>query len=479
MKKNKLFIIAMMAFAVQSCDIDTDLDVVDVESPNSVQIGNEATANKIFQNWYVSGNSYAGPGMAMATMADQMTCSWGNAGMRDLSSEPRIEFNNASTYGSSFITEDFFNSLNSVLADSNGITAGVLSGAPFSDVDKVESLARFGQAASIGYLSLVFDKVFISDESGTLNEGEAVSYNVAMNLALEKLDLAIAAADRGSFTLDAQINGVTYSNTEWSQFLNSFGARLLVNNARNNAERQAVDWSRVLDYANNGLSNNLEVLADGYNSWYSEWPIYMIYPGWARVDLRVVNLMDPNYPSYWPEGAVSLDPATSADARLESDFQYKSSQDFPANRGTYHYSSYRYKRYDEYTNSGWEAFHPEFLAAENDLYKAEALLMMGDVEGAAAVINASTRVTRGNLDPVSANATDVKDAIFYERMIELAQTGLGLSFFEMRGQDLLQKGTFLHFPVPGAALDAAGLAAYTFGGSTGTPGQDYSNGGWR
>ena len=56
---------------------------------------------------------------------------------------------------------------------------------------------------------------------------------------------------------------------------------------------------------------------------------------------------------------------------------------------------------------------------------------------------------------------------------------MGLAFFEMRGKDLLQAGTPLHFPVPGAALDANKEAAYTFGGSTGVAGQDYSNGGWR
>ena len=58
-------------------------------------------------------------------------------------------------------------------------------------------------------------------------------------------------------------------------------------------------------------------------------------------------------------------------------------------------------------------------------------------------------------------------------------TGMGLGFYEMRGKDLLEPGTLLHFPIPGAALDAAGIPYYTFGGSTGTPGEDYSTGGWR
>ena len=102
-----------------------------------------------------------------------------------------------------------------------------------------------------------------------------------------------------------------------------------------------------------------------------------------------------------------------------------------------------------------------------------------DVAGAAAVINASSRVLRGGLSPVAAVEADVKAAIHYERVIELMNTGMGLGFYEMRGLDLLQAGTPLHFPVPGAALDANKEPNYTFGGTTGVAGVDYSNGGWR
>ena len=103
----------------------------------------------------------------------------------------------------------------------------------------------------------------------------------------------------------------------------------------------------------------------------------------------------------------------------------------------------------------------------------------GNMSGAAAVLNAGTRTSRGNLANVAAVQADVAAAIHYERIVELGQTGLGLAFFEMRGLDLLQSGTLLHFPIPGAALDANSEDNYTFGGSTGVAGQDYSNGGWR
>ena len=121
----------------------------------------------------------------------------------------------------------------------------------------------------------------------------------------------------------------------------------------------------------------------------------------------------------------------------------------------------------------------EYSASENDMYKAEALLNKGDAAGAAAVVNAGTRVTRGQLPEVAGDAAAVYAAIHYERLVEFAYTTIGIGFFEMRKEDLLQKGTLLHFPVPGKALEAIPEDYYTFGGTQGVAGEDYSTGGWR
>lgn len=480
MKNIKLTLFAVLAVMFYSCDdFDTDLEVDNLEQPTSNQIGIQSTGDKLFQNWYNTVHSYNGPGLAMVTMADQQTASWGNAGMRDMSSEPRVAWNNNSTYGNAVVTENYFNSLHSTLADANAIVIGLLGDGVFDDVDKYESLARFGQGASLGYLALVFDRVFASDENGAINGGEALTYKEATELALEKIDLAIAAADRGDFQLSNQINGMTLSSDQWSEFLNTFAARLLVNSARNTEERDSLDWQRVLNYTENGITYDVEVLSDGWTTWYAEWVYYSIFPGWLRTDLRIINLMDEDYPDYWPQGETVLPEASSTDARLESDFEYLTSQDFPPDRGTYHWSTYRHSRYDFITANGWAAPHTEMLVAENELYMAEAYLQMGMLSEAASAINNSSRVLRGGLDPVAEDAQAIEDAIFYEKMIELLHTGVGLGYFEMRGNDLLQKGTPKHFPIPGAALDAAGIPIYTFGGTQGTAGVDYSDGGWR
>jgi hypothetical protein len=188
--------------------------------------------------------------------------------------------------------------------------------------------------------------------------------------------------------------------------------------------------------------------------------------------------MDPSYPDYWPAGTTILDPANSADARLESDYAYLAGQNFRPERGEYHYSSYRYGRYDEYI-SEWTVPTSEFTVSENEMYLAEAEHRLGNNAAAAAIINAGTRTTRGQLAPVGTGAAEVLAAIRYERLVEMPLATMGISFFEMRGFDELQAGTLLHFPVPGKALESIPADNYTFGGSQGTAGVDVSSGGWR
>jgi len=478
-----LFIIVLLSLFTVSCeDFSTDLNVPNLEHPNddiltSDPVALTATAGSIIHNWFMAVHAYYGPGAAMQTMADISTCSWGNMGMKDLSSEPRVAFNNKSSYGND-VTNSYFNALYSVLSDANTIVAAVDKGTDFEDPDLVMTIGKFGQALSIGYLALVFDRVWLSDENGVVGEG-AVSYKEAMVFALQKLDEAIALAkDKGVEVPDSWLPGGGGANTSFVQFLNSMGARMLVGNVRNKAQKAEIDWDKVIKYTSNGLQADFEIYMDD-QSWYDLVPkTYLVYPGWARVDMRVVHMLDPNMPDYWTDDIVSLPEAHSDDARLETDYQYLSSNNFRPERGLYHFSNYRYARLDYYITE-WTTNVVEYSKSENDMYMAEAYLNKGDVAQAAAIVNAGTRTTRGNLPPVDANFDDVKYAIHYERMVEFAYTGMGIGFFEMRKEDLLQKGTLLHFPIPGKALEAIPEDYYTYGGDQGVPGEDYSIGGWR
>eukprot|EP00657_Telonema_sp_P-1_P004427 TRINITY_DN20243_c0_g1_i1.p1 TRINITY_DN20243_c0_g1~~TRINITY_DN20243_c0_g1_i1.p1 ORF type:complete len:123 (-),score=52.50 TRINITY_DN20243_c0_g1_i1:79-447(-) len=57
-------------------------------------------------------------------------------------------------------------------------------------------------------------------------------------------------------------------------------------------------------------------------------------------------------------------------------------------------------RYD-YLLAGWFGDMPELYVSENDLIRAEARANLGDLPGAALIINTGTRVTRGEMTPVA------------------------------------------------------------------------------
>ncbi len=491
MKKiNKYLTNTLLLLLLIGCnDLETNLDVKNQNDPNDEILLSDptalaASAGGIIRSWHVSTHDNVSVGSALSVMSDNFSCSWGNYGMRDLSSEPRVEFNNTSGYSNAFITENYFNSMNTILADSNNLIIAVKNDINFgtdgSDNHMIEAIGRFGQALSTGYLALVFDRVWTSDETGPLNDGNSVLYSEAMTLALGYLDKAIAVADANTFTLPASwVPGLTFSNVELSKFMNSIGARMLTLNSRNTTERDATDWNKVLTYAKAGITRNFSPEMDD-ETWLDDLKWTQSFSGWGRVDMYTINLMASATPSIWPPGATSLPESISNDKRLLSDFKYLSSNNFRPDRGDYHFSSYRHKRYDDYLKT-FKTTTPDFLVAENKTYIAEAKLRSGDTPGAAAVLNSPTnaRKSRGGLSDVSNNFDEIEAAIHYERFIECANTGMGNSFFEMRKQNLLQAGTILHFPVPGSILSSANVEYYTFGGSTGTAGTDYSNGGWK
>jgi len=150
--------------------------------------------------------------------------------------------------------------------------------------------------------------------------------------------------------------------------------------------------------------------------------------------------------------------------------------------GYYFFSNYNHHRYIDWYHSWGYGPIPIFLKAENDLLLAEALLRTGDKSGSIAILNNpdGSRINRGNLSEISADATEeeVLEAIFYEREIELINTGGFLSFCDMRRRDMLQKGTPLHFPIPGYEVEMHNMSYYTFGGVENADGVNTSNGGW-
>lgn len=446
-------------------------------------------AGGAYRVWNNAINEYSGPALSMCTMADQNTCSWGNAAMKDLSSEPRVGFNNDITYSYAYVNRDFWNSsysalsqVNDVLKKINGDGVTIIDNG--QDVTKmVESWCYFIQGVVHGYLGLIYDQANIIDWDTDLATLEFVPYSDVAAAGVAFLDKAISTIDAApDFVLpDGFIRGETITKAQLRMLANSFAARILAYTPRNATQNAAVDWSKVLNYAQNGIDFDLEPDTDDA-TWIDNYKGYGVYPGWVRIDHRIINLMDHDYPSRWPNDNVwpNGDPgeASSADARLASDFEFLTDNNFKPDRGYYHFSHYRYARWDTWLQT-WQGPAPTFWKWENDMLIAEALVRTGDVAGATAILNDpnGARKARGGLaDVAPADANEALEIIFYERDVELILSQGGTGYFDMRRRDMLQRGTILHFPVPAAELEILGIPNYTIAGDP--DGENISNGSW-
>ncbi len=437
-----------------------------------------------FYNWYMINTSSISPRMAMWVAADNGTCSWGNSGMLDLSSEPRTEFNNDVTYTYATIFESYYQDLYGNLSQMNDVLIAIKAGMQFGDAEQtamIQANCYFIQGISLGYLGLVYDQAFIMTENTDLKNVQLVPYGHVLAEAENSLNKAIDICNSYSFTIPAEwFGGESYTNTELAQLAHSFAARFLVQASRNKNENQNENWSLILSHIQKGIQKPLAPYIDNVK-WINWFYHYTIRPDWAKIDLRIIHLMDSNYPSKFPETGISPGQATSLDARLTSDFHFVSVINMKPERGYYHFSNYEYSRVDlEYVTGVTTGYATEFSMAEKELIEAEANARLGNTSLAIDIINAGTRVSRGKLAPLSPSTTteDIIQTIFYERDIELIMTGFGIAFFDMRRRDMLQKGTLLHFPVPAKELMLLQKEVYTFGGINNADGINTSNGGW-
>lgn len=502
--KNYKWIISI--FFVATLIVGCNKDVLDVEytnNPSFEQVfgGGEDVENLaagLFNTWF-HGNHHSNGGFhpVLATMADLVTCSHGNFGMRDASSEPRNgAWNNSPTYADASATEWTFDYMYSAISSANNIIKAIEGGTDLgtdgSDNARAIAVSRFIQGISHGSLAFYFDKAFVVDETAALEEdlNLAVSYKEVADAALGYLDEAISLANSNDFTIPAEWLGTPadVSSARFAEIANTYAARILSYTPRNQVDMSQVDWARVKTYADNGISSDFNILLDGGTKWHVTMTYYITSAnGWGQTDMYVVNMMDPdNQPAIWEDNPNFPHPPASSnplDKRLLTDFDFVASNTFRPERGYYHFSNYKYTRYIPTFSAQWPGFgeHPEIRKAENDMLRAEARIYLNEYGDAADIINAGTRKTRGEMPDVAQVKEDLIQAVHHERFVECYVTGLGLQYMEMRKLDLLQAGSPLHFPIPGATLEKFGEAPpfYTFGTVAKADGVNTSNGGWK
>ncbi len=239
-----------------------------------------------------------------------------------------------------------------------------------------------------------------------------------------------------------------------------------------------IDWDYVLTHTEQGLQydvsypttgHNINVYSNGSDGWQHYAMVYSIYPGWGRVDQKVLNTIDGNYPANYPEdGTTNIGELTTSDNRFATYFQFLDSQNFRPERGLYFYSNYRYSRFDYLINDDpFEGHFPFVNQFETALIRAEALVNTGDLAGAVTLLN-DIRASMGTgLPNLDSNATvdEIKDAIYYEWVVEVGPYSLGpTAWYTNRRWNKLQDGTIRQLPVPSTVLLENNLDVYTYGG---------------
>ena len=499
MKKINKFL--LIAFVISGVLIGCKKDVLDVPNENDPDFEKvlatpadvETLAGGLFNTIFHGEQDASGPKPMLSVAADNGTCSWGNFGMRDMSYEPRNNaWNNAPTYANNGYSKYSYDQWYSAIGSASDILTAINNGMEIvingqDRTNRTKAMAKFALGLAYGNLALVYDRAHIVDEAKTAEPtlASAVPYKDVATAALAYLDEALALTEN-SFTFPASWLGTPSNLTgaDFKKIINTSAARILAYLPRNKTELASVNWAKVKTYADAGITNDWMIQQDN-NIWYFEADYYLKATGWGRTDMYVAHLMEPSLPQHWDDVASFPHPAKPAnplDKRLESDFEYLPSNDFLAARGYYHFSCYRFKRYDNVIQASFDFLGPKptVMAEENNLLRAEARAYTGDLAGAAGIINAGTRVNRGVLAPVAAVLQNIVDAIHHERHVELYLTGGMIQFYEMRKLDKLQKGTPLHLPIPGKTLQLLGETTYyTFGTVAKADGTGTSNAGWR
>ncbi len=458
----------------------TDLTAPNLNNPDVVKVLStgpdvQNVIGNAFATWFNAEQDVNK--LAMSNNADEISGNYGNFGMRFNGQEPRLAFDNRSGSGDLVASSEpwrrYYSALGSVNDGLKAIDAGVIINNA-ATTDQYKTFAKFIQAASYAGLAMYFDQAFVVDEKSDPTTIALQRYDKVRDAAVAKFDEVIAATAGKSYTFpQVYVEDLNVSAANLGKMAASIAARTLVESARTGAANTATNWAKVLTYASKGISSgtpfDISVSVTATNAFGNNYTAYANTSSWMRVDWRVIQSMDSTMPSRLTS-TVAPPKATSADARLTSDFLWNSALLGDPTRGLFLLSSWSYKRY-LYMARGqplqFLGLTPTMLATENDLLWAEALIRTnGDKNLAATLIN-KTHVGRGQLPPVTgtmSNAVLLK-MIEYEALIELYATNVNQSWGRARRFETLQPLAPRSLPVPATELETLGLPIYTFGGA--------------
>ena len=517
--KRSVIATVLLAAGLTGCQ---DLEIANPNAPDRERALNSAgdVETLVVSSWEDMWSRLYNSGSAINTMpliADELSGTYANSAALELSSEPRPPLNNnpiADAHDTGrFQWEDWYKAISST---SDGIAAihrglRIRTGEDLTDhTTRTWAFAKFQQAISLGYLSLLFDKAFVVNEYSDLENPETVpllEHEMVRDTAIAYMLQAIDTMTATSFsTPETWIPTRSYSSARLARIGHSYIVRFLVYGARTPEEREAVDWNRVLQHIDAGITEDYEVdLQSGVRTASLYLRSQSVGTFVAYGDYKLIGPSDVsgNFAAWLAQPLADRERflITTPDRRITgttptsdgSYFRYRANNPFSPERGTYHHSHYQwYRGVQQYGNvSGLTSsgIAKVMTVDEMNLIRAEALIRLGRADEAVPLINATrTREqslgrsgpTVPNLPPITVdgvpesdtcvprldgiNCADLMGALMYERMIELAVLDALRGYLDSRGWGRLPEGTFVHFPIPGRELGAINQPLYSFGG---------------
>lgn len=468
-----------------------DLEVINENNPDKERVlvtpGDiESLIAGAYRTFWIGSEHWIGA-LHTSPMADEQTSSWGNGGMKDYSSEPRVAIVNTTSYGERGAIENpwyrsysAISSVNDALFQImfNEVEIGNVTGGVGADTKRAVAYGKFLQGLIYGYLGCYFDQAYIVDETTDLNLTLTLApYSEVLAAGIGYLEESITLIGSANFTID-WVGPVSIDAVQLKKLANSYIARYLAQGARTPEERFLVDWPSVKTHAMAGIDADWGPMGDGYDLWYSDWRWVAANPGWTRADYHTIGVTDsrPNFADWLATAVADRDGIlifpidrriTGSTADAESDglyFRFAGFDDFRDDRGTYHHSMYITTVWDAYKLSEAEQM-TTISVPEMQFLIAEAELAAGNLAAAATIID-SYGVTNGEL-PAILGSTDLVEIgmwLKYNKRIEVYTINPTIALFDDRGWGDLVAGTPIHFPVPAKELEVSVLDVYTFGG---------------
>lgn len=489
------------------------LDVVNPNRPDAARataqpITTETFIATSFRTWWPVGGHDDYPAWAFSTMAREITSGFADFGQLELSAEPRSSWNNSPVNARRAVAETPWYGLYRTISTANDVVAAIDRGLVIENATRTaraKAMGQFMQGISYGYVGLYFDKGPLIDDKtqlDTIRTPEFSDYKAITTAAVGYLDAAIATANTQpgmTFPVDSWLFQ-SLNKDQFVRLANSFAARILVYSARSRAERAAVNWAEVIRRVDAGIQADFQPTAQPDILW----------DDWKRLVARLRTAGRPSdfgRPSYWLIGPADSSNGwrnwvatensarqpfqiVTKDRRIQGPtgpasvgkyMGYNLNTIFAADRGTYRWSYYYYKRNG--TDLTWQTGQQVAMTVtEMDLLKAEALIRLGRAAEAVPLINKS-RVANGELPPVTVDGPpdgpgcvprkengacgSLWDALRYEKGVEGVGVSGVIAFFDARGWQTLPENTPIHLPIPGRELETLQLPLYTFGGPGG------------